>query len=372
MNAQELKDALSVSDIITYVTVGLGSDGYTHDNAGNPIFQTIDHNGRGQGKYKLYYYDDRKLFVSYTGDGSMDIFELTIRAGYASDFKSAFNFVADFFGYNPWLDEQEAGSKPELTSDWDLISRLEAIENAQKIHEPLKTIPNSIIEYFPNLQPEVWRQEGISVQAMRKYGIRMDTLGQKIVIPHYDINGKLLGIRGRSYNWIDLERGAKYSPIILGEGKNITMYNHPLGENLYGINFNKTNIQQTRSVILVESEKSVLMGETFFPENNCVLALCGSTITDSQVELVLSLGVNEVILALDKENDNYPGSKLSVDYMSKLKKLAAKFTPYATTYIVRDFNNLLDYKDSPFDKGKEILFQLLEKKWLVPCAIGVK
>lgn len=375
MNAQELKEALSVSDIITYVTMALGSDGYREDNAKNPIFQTVDHNERGQGKYKLYYYDDRKLFVSYTGDGAMDIFELTQKAGKAVDFKSAFNFIADFFGYDPYYDSIGAPEEVELTKDWDLLNKWDAIEKSKQERKPLKAISRAMVEYFPDLQPEVWRKEGITYEAMRKFGIRMDTINEKIVIPHYDIDGKLVGLRGRAFNWRDLEKGAKYSPLYLGEGENITMYNHPLGENLYGINFNKDTIQETKSVVLFESEKSTLFVEGFYPNHNYTLAVCGSNVTNTQVDLILSLGVREVVIAFDKENDDLPGSEMSTEYRTKLLKIANLFAPYTNTYYIFDTFGKLNYKDSPADRGKETFEFLLKHKIFVPTyntLLGVK
>ena len=54
---------------------------------GNPKYipqgftaETICHNEIGLGSRKLYYYDNTKLFHCYTECGSMDIFEVFIRA----------------------------------------------------------------------------------------------------------------------------------------------------------------------------------------------------------------------------------------------------------------------------------------------------
>lgn len=364
MNAQELKEALSISDIITFVTMALGSNGYQEDKMGNPIFQTIDHNERGQGKYKLYYYDDRKLFVSYTGDGAMDIFELVQKAGRAKDFKSAFRFVADFFGYDPLLETVEKGPEVELTSDWDLLNKYSAICKAvQPEEKPLHPLSKSLVEYFPNLQPCVWEKEGIGVAAMKKFGIRMDTINEKIILPHYDLSGHLVGIRGRAFNWIDLERGAKYSPIFLGK----SMYNHPLGENLYGLFENQETIRSTKKCIVFESEKSVLFMDTYYPNQNYSVAVCGSNITQTQVKLILSQGVSEVIIAFDKENDDFSGSELTREYRAKLIKLASLFSPYVNTYYLFDTYGKLQEKDSPADRGRETWEFLLEHKIAVPA-----
>ena len=83
--------------------------------------------------------------------------------------------------------------------------------------------------------------------------------------------------------------------------------------------------------------------------------------------MLLKLGVQEIIIAFDKENDKDIASEQSLTYQAKLVGLAQKFTPYVNVYLVYDFKGLLDYKDSPFDKGQETLEKLLKEKEFVPC-----
>ena len=69
----------------------------------------------------------------------------------------------------------------------------------------------------------MWLKEGISQEVMNSYGITFDPVMWGIVIPHYDINGKLIGIRERTLIKEE-EINGKYKPAIL----NYQMYNHPL------------------------------------------------------------------------------------------------------------------------------------------------
>ena len=69
----------------------------------------------------------------------------------------------------------------------------------------------------------MWLKEGISQEVMDSYGIAFDPVMWGIVIPHYDINGKLIGIRERTLIKEE-EINGKYKPAIL----NYQMYNHPL------------------------------------------------------------------------------------------------------------------------------------------------
>lgn len=363
MTAAELKESLSPEDIIALVTDGLKSDGYKTDNQGNLIFQTIDHNPEYTGSYKLYYYIDTKFFHSYTIGESFDLFELIQRAGKANNFFGAYLYVLDFFG----MSEREFSEAPtvEMTDDWDILNKYALIEQEEqdKTLKEVRELPESLVEFYPDCLPEAWKREGISVEAMRKFGIRMSFVDEQIIIPHRNIDGHLIGIRARSYNWEDLEAGKKYSPVYIED----LLCNHPLGENLYGLDQNQETIRQTRKAVIVEGEKSVLLAETYYPGDNFVVAACGSNISDTQVNMLLKLGVQEIIIAFDKENDKDIASEQSLTYQAKLVGLAQKFTPYVNVYLVYDFKGLLDYKDSPFDKGQETLEKLLKEKEFVPC-----
>lgn len=120
--------------------------------------------------------------------------------------------------------------------------------------------------------------------------------------------------------------------------------------------------------MIFESEKSVLKCQDFYGESNFTCAVCSSNISNFHRDILLSLGVEEVFIALDKyrppkehETEEKYQEKL-VEYQKKILKLAAKFTPYVRVYVLWDYEGLLDYKDSPADKGKETLEELMRRK----------
>ena len=57
---------------------------------------------------------------------------------------------------------------------------------------------------------------------MQKYNIKYSPYLRQIIIPHYDITNRLVGIRGRMMTEEDEERYGKYSPIKVGD----IMYKH--------------------------------------------------------------------------------------------------------------------------------------------------
>ena len=64
---------------------------------------------------------------------------------------------------------------------------------------------------------------------------------------------------------------------------------------------NKENIKNIKKAIVVESEKSVLQLENILKENNIGVACCGSSLINYQVQLLLNLGVTEIIVGFDHD-----------------------------------------------------------------------
>lgn len=146
-------------------------------------------------------------------------------------------------------------------------------------------------------------------------------------------------------------------------------YNHQTMFNLYGLHKTKEAIKRLGKVAIFEGEKSVLKCEDFYEMNNFSVASCSSNITNFHRDILLSLGIEEVIICFDKfrgKQDYETDEKYEVrldEYQKRLLKLANKFTPYVRTYIVYDDFGLLPEKSSPVDKGKEILEELMKCKY---------
>lgn len=172
------------------------------------------------------------------------------------------------------------------------------------------------------------------------------------------MNNRLIGIRSRATDEIEIDMFGKYTPF-MWQGK---MFNHPLSQNLYGLNNNKEAIQTKKKVMLVESEKGVLQTDSMFKEDNFTLALCGNNLSDSQRDLILSLGVQEVIIALDRQYKEVG----DVEYIKWAKhireRIVSKLAPFVRVYIIWDTEGLLKYKDSPTDVSKDILLKLMKNK----------
>ena len=349
-NIKAITEALSKEDVIKIATE-LGSDGYKEGSSGELIFRSICH---GSDSWKLYYYHEAKdnypakIFHCYSRCGdSFSIFELVIRArrqqGIILSFSQAVKYVASITNKMFYSNTDNEEDTSYIINDWEWINKFKNIKRQHSIPQ-LSEINEHILEIFCPYPHELWLNEGISRE-------------NKIIIPHRDIDGRLIGIRGRALNKEEVDAGYKYMPINI-EGKELK---HTLGNNLYGLCQNEEAIRRLGKLVIFESEKSVMLCDTYYHQNNFSVAVCGSNITDTQCRLIRNLGVNEVMIAFDKEFTD-PDSKAAEVYGNKIINKAKRLTPYFTVYVIWDNLGLLKMKDSPADKGKEVLEKLMKNK----------
>ena len=181
---------------------------------------------------------------------------------------------------------------------------------------------------------------GISEEVLDKYNIGWYNYKQQITIPCYRQNGDLIGIRVRNMN---PEIDIKYIPLQLLDG---TEFNFPTNEVFYGENFNWTNVQRTKSVILVESEKTVMKYESWYgAKNNICLGLYGSVLSNAKLRKLLSWNCETFYICLDSdfesiEYSNNDGKTTPYEkFEKKVMNIYNKLKPYAkSVYVI--YNNL--------------------------------
>ena len=349
INLQEIKEKLTKEQIIQLV-LGLGADRY-EERENFIIFPTICHNPIGtEASMKMYYYIENYSFHCYTECGeNFDIFDLFKKVKEINnenfDFYETIYVIADLVEYNFF----------SVTTQENYISNINQFKKNDEIE--LNKYNKNILNVFRKYYTVEWLDEGISKAAMEKFNILYYDYRNKIVIPHYDINGNLIGIRGRALEPEEIKLYGKYTPLKVEK----TMYRHPLSFNLYGLYENKENIKQFKTVVIFEGEKSVLKYEDMY-DYNISVASCGSNLNYHQIELLIKeCQVNNIIIAYDKEFNLF-ASKEGVNYYNKLQKLCEKYSNYCNFSFLFDYNNLLDLKDSPIDKGKEVFEELMKKK----------
>lgn len=330
------------------------------------ICKTICHNKISEldtASHKLYYYENTALFHCYTGcsDPTFDIFDLVLRVKRHENpnyqLPQAISFVAQFFGYSLEINfEEDKTLKEDLIyiENYDRIKNIEI--DTQEVE--LKEYAEDILKHLPHPIILPWVKDGISVDVMNYFEICYNPKSAGIVIPHRDQNNKLIGIRERNLDPDYIKLYGKYHPARIGK----QMFNHPLSFNLYGLYQNKENIIRIKKVFVFESEKAVLQYATMFgQENNIAVAICGSSFINYQFWLLVKLGVQEIIIGLDKQFQELGDSEFK-KLTHNLKGIHQKYGKYVTLSILWDKEQLLDYKDSPTDKGRDVFEELYKRR----------
>lgn len=344
---KEIIENLQVDKVIILMEQ-LGADRYI-EKENFIIFPTICHNSSAdEASMKLYFYKDTKLFVCYTECGNMSIF----------------NFLRHYYEarqieYDWYQDIFQVVTNCSIQHNFETRAQYQPkrVEYYQKKdRRELEVYPAGVLQVFVKTYPIEWLEDGITPHAMDKFDILYSISQNKIIIPHYNAQGQLIGIRGRALNEWEVENLGKYMPVQIEQ----KWYSHPLSLNLYGLNLNKDNIEKQGICYLFEAEKSCLQLESF-DMPNVSAAVCGSQLNKFQLDLLLrTCHPKEIVLCFDKEE--LPGED---KYFNKLWNMCKKYSNYCNFSFIYDRQNLLEPKDSPSDKGEKIFYELLKKRVIV-------
>lgn len=355
MNFRELREQLtdeSIKNILLQFNVEpVMEDSYSI------TFPTCCHNLDG-GSPKLVYYKNTKLFHCYTEcSASFDIFALLQKM------------------YN--LRGQEISLKQAVEiCDLDTTNISDVVENEVDDIRYMQVLNNIYIPSIEDLQFKVydkkvlrqysfdymglmpWINEGMSVEALQIFNIKYDAYNNAIIIPNFDYDGNLIGIRARYFNEEDVKKG-KYRPVYI----NGTLYNHPTGRSFYGIYENHKNIERKHTCVIFEGEKAAIIYTSIYGKDNSIaLATLGQNITKDHIQYLLKMKVRNVILAYDTDYEDYNQlAEVEKKYLDKAKILS----PYFNVSFLMDYDFDLPYKSSPIDGGKEIFEKLIKNRRIV-------
>jgi len=308
------------------------------------------HHPDGDGSYKLYAYFDDDETVSlycYSNCGFMSLVDFIIHYK-DCDYHTAQSELDGIVGRRHMV-----GFIAQ-----DLYNPAKQLEkrHEDKSIKDIKRLSAGILSSYSKYAYGGWVNENISVRTQAKFGIRYSIPENKIIIPQVDKDGELIGIRGRSLDPYEVEMFGKYRPVRF-RGK---MLSYPTSLNWYGLYQNRETIVKTKQVIIFEAEKSVLQLDTMMNGHGNGLALSGSSISDWQINELMKLDINEVVVGLDKDYRDESGYNIHANMIVKMfSKLLIRFN---VTVIFDDVDGLLNYKDSPTDKGKEIFLKLMRTR----------
>lgn len=356
----EIRNSLTTDNIFELLQEWGGEPEYADFGI---ISATICHNPPGEGSHKLYYYENSGLFKCYTGcDSIFDIFELTIKVmgiqqHKVYDLNEAVRFIAFRFGIATSFSYDDDDS----LEDWKLLTAYDKLNGIEikDYHIQLKEYDDVILSRF-NYDVKIgpWIKDGIAEDVMKHARIGYYPGSLQITIPHFDENGRFIGLRGRTLCKEDAERFGKYRPMkICG-----TLYSHPLGMNLYNLNNSKDNIKALGKAIVFEGEKSTLLYQTYFGiENDISVACCGSSLSAYQVQMLLDAGAKEIIVAFDRQFQTIGDSEFK-HLTTNLSRFNMKYKNYVQLSFIFDKTMITGYKDAPVDKDKETFLTLFKNR----------
>ena len=346
MDYEEIISNLDVDSVISMMEK-LGADRHS-DRGAYVVFPTICHNiDASEASMKLYFYKDTKLFVCYTECGNMSIFKFLKH--YYETRQIEYDWYQDIY-------EVVRDCSNFKGLDGFVVEKYKSLRDRYEVKRKEKELPQympHVLDCFVQTYPQEWLDDGISKKTMDRFNISYSISQNKIIIPHYDILGRLVGIRGRALNDWEVENIGKYAPIQV-EG---VWYKHPLSMNLYGLDRTFMDIRRNGVCYLFESEKSVLQMDDFSIPN-CSAAVCGSNFNKYQLNILMKFcAPSEIVICFDKEE--LPGEER---YFNKLWNICQKYKQYCNFSFIYDREGLLNLKDSPTDKGEEVFLQLLKKR----------
>ena len=252
---QEIRDFLSEDNMMDLLQEFGGDPERTKFGI---ICTTICHNPPGDGSRKLYWYSNTGLFRCYTGcdEPIFDIFELVIKVMNIQhhinmDLNEAVRWVASKFGF---VGRNEEAGPEERLNYWTFLANYDRIQDIKEKsnHVILKEYDTNILNNLDyNIKITPWLNEGITQEVLNQAQIGFYLGGDQITIPHFDKDGRFIGLRGRAICAEEAEHYGKYRPLCI----NKIQYNHPLGMNLYNLNNSKKAINILEKAIVFEGER---------------------------------------------------------------------------------------------------------------------
>ena len=198
----------------------------------------------------------------------------------------------------------------------------------------------AINDYVPLLYID-WLREGIMPWAAKKFELAYSYKYHRVVVPiRYWEDGKLVGFNQRTTVENYEELGIRKYFLTPSYKKNL---------NLYGLWENREEIEDKKTVVICESEKSVL--KRYSRNDGTCVALQGKKLSDEQRRIIIGLNVNEVIIALDNDVP-----------IEEVRHICEQFYHIRNVSYVKDRWNLLGDKDAPADAENKVYNFLIKHR----------
>jgi DNA primase len=338
MDTTSLKEYIFNNNKVEFVLEKIGCKSIKYHSSKN-FYSAANYNGDNTGAINVY--NTKHLLIhNWTRENEFDevadIISLT-QYNKKCSFVDAVKYLHNILGLEltPYKKEEKKEKPDPLAVFKNAISRHRCIVDVAEIQAINE---EAINDYVPLLYID-WLREGIMPWAAKKFRLAYSYKYHRVVIPiHYWLDGTLVGFNQRTTVENYEELGIKKYFLTPSYKKSL---------NLYGLWENREEIERKKTVVICESEKSVLKRYSL-NDGTCV-ALQGKKLSDEQRRIIIGLNVNEVIIALDNDVP-----------IEEVRHMCEQFYHIKNVSYVKDRWDLLGDKDAPADAKNKVYNYLIK------------
>lgn len=340
MDTTSLKEYIFNNNKVEFVLEKIGCKLIKYHSSKN-FYSAANYNGDNTGAVNVY--NTKYLLIhNWTRENEFDdvsdIISLT-QYNKKCSFVDAVKYLHNILGLEltPYKKEEKKEKPDPLAVFENAINRHGAIVDVAEI-QAIKE--EAINDYVPLLYID-WLREGIMPWAAKKFGLAYSYKYHRVVIPiRYWLDGTLVGFNQRT----TVENYEE-----LGVRKYFLTASYRKSLNLYGLWENREEIEDKKTVVICESEKSVL--KRYSRNDGTCVALQGKKLSDEQRRIIIGLNVNEVIIALDNDVP-----------IEEVRHICEQFYHIRNVSYVKDRWNLLGDKDAPADAENKVYNFLIKHR----------
>lgn len=340
MDTTSLKEYIFNNNKVEFVLDKIGCKSIKYHSSKN-FYSATNYNGDNTGAVNVY--NTKYLLIhNWTRESEFndvsDIISL-VQYNKKCSFVDAVKYLHNILGLEltPYKKEEKKEKLDPLAIFKNVISRHRAIVDVAEI-QAIKE--EAINDYVPLLYID-WLREGVMPWAAKKFGLAYSYKYHRVVIPiRYWLDGTLVGFNQRT----TVENYEE-----LGIRKYFLTASYRKSLNLYGLWENREEIEDKKTVVICESEKSVL--KRYSRNDGTCVALQGKRLSDEQRRIIIGLNVNEVIIALDNDVP-----------IEEVRHICEQFYHIRNVSYVKDRWNLLGDKDAPADAENKVYNFLIKHR----------
>lgn len=340
MYTTSLKEYIFNNNKVEFVLDKIGCKSIKYHSSKN-FYSATNYNGDNTGAVNVY--NTKYLLIhNWTRESEFndvsDIISL-VQYNKKCSFVDAVKYLHNILGLEltPYKKEEKKEKLDPLAIFKNVISRHRAIVDVAEI-QAIKE--EAINDYVPLLYID-WLREGVMPWAAKKFGLAYSYKYHRVVIPiRYWLDGTLVGFNQRT----TVENYEE-----LGIRKYFLTASYRKSLNLYGLWENREEIEDKKTVVICESEKSVL--KRYSRNDGTCVALQGKKLSDEQRRIIIGLNVNEVIIALDNDVP-----------IEEVRHICEQFYHIRNVSYVKDRWNLLGDKDAPADAENKVYNFLIKHR----------